>query len=50
MRRYRRALKTASLDETHRFHDLRHTFGTAMGRGLDSSDAREQAHIRVVRE
>jgi integrase len=29
-RRYRRALKAAGLDATHRFHDLRHTFGTAM--------------------
>jgi integrase len=30
LRRYRRALKVAHLDETHRFHDLRHTFGTRM--------------------
>lgn len=30
MRRYRRALKAALLDHDHRFHDLRHTFGTAM--------------------
>jgi integrase len=29
-RRYRRALKAAMLDEGHRFHDLRHTFGTRM--------------------
>lgn len=29
-RRYERALKRALIDETHRFHDLRHTFGTAM--------------------
>lgn len=29
MRRYRRALKAAKID-SHRFHDLRHTFGTAM--------------------
>jgi integrase len=29
MRRYRRALKIAKIDP-HRFHDLRHTFGTAM--------------------
>jgi integrase len=29
-RRYRRALKAARLEPTHRFHDLRHTFGTAM--------------------
>jgi integrase len=29
-RRYRRALKAAGLDTSHRFHDLRHTFGTAM--------------------
>jgi integrase len=30
LRRMRKALKAAKLDETHRFHDLRHTFGTAM--------------------
>ena len=30
MRRYRRALKAALLDPEARFHDLRHTFGTAM--------------------
>ena len=30
LRRMRRALKAAGLDETHRFHDLRHTFGTRM--------------------
>jgi integrase len=30
MRRYHRALTAAMLDEDHRFHDLRHTFGTAM--------------------
>ncbi len=30
MRRYRRVLKAAKLEPTHRFHDLRHTFGTAM--------------------
>ena len=30
MRRYRRALKAARLDQTLRFHDLRHTFGTRM--------------------
>jgi integrase len=30
MRRYRQALKAAKLEPTHRFHDLRHTFGTAM--------------------
>ncbi|MFZ1926908.1 MAG: site-specific integrase [Solirubrobacteraceae bacterium] len=29
MRRYRRALKAAKIN-AHRFHDLRHTFGTAM--------------------
>jgi integrase len=29
-RRYRKALKAAKLDESHRFHDLRHTFGTRM--------------------
>ncbi len=30
LRRYRRALKAARLEESHRFHDLRHTFGTRM--------------------
>jgi integrase len=30
MRRYRRALKAAGVESGHRFHDLRHTFGTAM--------------------
>jgi integrase len=30
LRRMRRALYAAGLDERHRFHDLRHTFGTAM--------------------
>ncbi len=29
-RRYRRALKAARLEPSHRFHDLRHTFGTRM--------------------
>jgi integrase len=29
-RRMRGALKAAKLDERHRFHDLRHSFGTAM--------------------
>jgi integrase len=29
-RRFRRALRAARLDETHRIHDLRHTFGTRM--------------------
>lgn len=29
-RRLRAALKSAGLDVGHRFHDLRHTFGTAM--------------------
>jgi len=29
-RRYRRALRAARLDPTHRIHDLRHTFGTRM--------------------
>lgn len=28
MRRYRHALRAARVDEAHRFHDLRHTFGT----------------------
>jgi integrase len=30
LRRYRRALRATKLDEAHRFHDLRHTFGTRM--------------------
>jgi integrase len=32
LRRMRRASKAAGLDETHRFHDLRHTFGTQMAK------------------
>jgi len=30
LRRLRKSLRAAGLDEAHRFHDLRHTFGTAM--------------------
>jgi integrase len=30
LRRYRKALAVAGLDSSRRFHDLRHTFGTAM--------------------
>jgi len=30
LRRFRRALKAAGLDDCHRFHDLRHSFGTQM--------------------
>ena len=30
LRRMRKALRAAKLDESHRFHDLRHTFGTRM--------------------
>jgi integrase len=30
LRRMRNALKAAGLDTSHRFHDLRHTFGTRM--------------------
>ena len=30
LRRFRKALKAARLDEGHRFHDLRHAFGTRM--------------------
>ncbi|HEV7529716.1 MAG TPA: tyrosine-type recombinase/integrase [Solirubrobacteraceae bacterium] len=30
LRRFRRVLKAAQLEQSHRFHDLRHTFGTAM--------------------
>jgi integrase len=29
-RRFRKALKAAGLDDSHRFHDLRHAFGTRM--------------------
>jgi integrase len=29
-RRFRKALKAAGLDDSHRFHDLRHSFGTRM--------------------
>lgn len=29
-RRFRAALRAAGIDESHRFHDLRHTFGTRM--------------------
>lgn len=29
-RRFRRALEDAGLDTSHRFHNLRHTFGTQM--------------------
>jgi integrase len=29
-RRFRAAVRAAGLDDTHRFHDLRHTFGTRM--------------------
>lgn len=28
LRRFRHALKEAQLEQSHRFHDLRHTFGT----------------------
>jgi integrase len=35
LRRYRKALKAAHLDVSHRCHDLRHTFGTRMaGQGV----------------
>jgi integrase len=30
LRRYRKVLRAAKLDESRRFHDLRHTFGTRM--------------------
>jgi integrase len=30
LRRFKRALTAAKLDESHRFHDLRHSFGTQM--------------------
>ena len=30
LRRYRKALGAGGLDPAHRFHDLRHTFGTRM--------------------
>jgi integrase len=42
MRRYRRALNAAHVDPTHRFHDLRHTFGTRM--------AKARVPIRTLQE
>ena len=33
LRRYRRALIAAGVDEAHTLHDLRHTFGTRMAAG-----------------
>ncbi len=30
LKRYRKALQAAQLEESHVFHDLRHTFGTRM--------------------
>jgi integrase len=36
-RRYRQALNAAKLDAAHRFHDLRHTFGTHMAARPDAS-------------
>jgi integrase len=42
LRRYRKALKAAKLDESHRFHDLRHTFGTRM--------AAKAAPMRMLQE
>ena len=39
LRRMRKALKAAGLDESHRFHDLRHTFGTRMAAAGVPADA-----------
>ena len=33
LRRFRRVLKAAGVDDTHTLHDLRHTFGTRMAAG-----------------
>lgn len=33
LRRFRRVLRAAGVDETHTLHDLRHTFGTRMAAG-----------------
>lgn len=42
LRRFRRALKAAQLESSHRFHDLRHTFGTAMaGTGVPVRTSQE---------
>ncbi len=30
LRRFRAAMRTAGLDDSHRFHELRHSFGTRM--------------------
>ncbi len=49
MRRYRRALKAAKLEPTHRFHDLRHTFGTAMaGAGVPMRTLQEWMGHREI--
>ena len=49
MRRYRRALKAAQLDPEHRFHDLRHTFGTIMaGAGVPMRTLQEWMGHRSV--
>jgi integrase len=33
LRRFRRTLRAAGVDDTHTLHDLRHTFGTRMAAG-----------------
>jgi integrase len=58
-RRYRRVLKAAGLDTTHRFHDLRHTFGTAMAaagvaprrsrNGWDTGTCRRRSYTPTTR-
>lgn len=42
LRRMRQALRAAGLDDTHVFHDLRHTFGTRMAaRGIPMRTVQE---------
>src|SRR3984957_2700960 len=51
LRRYRRALRAAQLPETHVFHDLRHTFGTAMaGAGVPCGPCRSGWGIGTSRQ
>jgi hypothetical protein len=48
LRCYRRALKVARLDESHRFHDLRHTFGTRMAGGTPMRTLQEWVGYRDI--
>lgn len=50
LRRFRAALKAAQLDETHVFHDLRHTFGTRMAAvGMPMRTLQEKMGHRDIR-